>query len=86
MFATIGATVFFGAACSALFVMVEMVRGYWPLIVAALNGEAMPRTMASAPHVAYRPRSVTPVLASAAISNFTPQRLAPHRVRERVAA
>jgi hypothetical protein len=77
MFAMIGATVFFGAALFAVLVMTRMVQGYWSLIVAALNGEPLPRTMASAPRVVYRPRAIGMAALS---SGFTPQRLArqPH--------
>ncbi|CAN5141224.1 hypothetical protein BH10PSE12_BH10PSE12_32150 [soil metagenome] len=87
MFAMIGATVFFGAASFALFVTLHMVKGYWPLIVTAMNGEPMPLTLAGAPRVAYRPRSVTPAFASIAKTSFIPRRLAPQpRVSERAVA
>jgi hypothetical protein len=79
MFASIGAVVFFSAACFSLVVMTRMVRGYWPLIIAALNNEPLPRTMASAPSVAYRRRATVPVAASYAASSFTPRRLSPAR-------
>lgn len=77
MFAMIGATVFFGAAFFAVLVMTRMVRGYWPLIVAALKGEPLPRTMAGAPRVAYRSRMLRPDNVAAPSSSFTPRRLAP---------
>ncbi|MFT3965504.1 MAG: hypothetical protein QM690_06450 [Sphingobium sp.] len=66
MFAIIGAAVFCGAAFFSLLVIVQMVRGYMPLIEAALRGEPMPR---SAPVQAYvvRRRRIAPV--------FTPSRL-----------
>lgn len=71
MLAMIGAVVFFGAAVVSLFVITQMVRGYWPLITAAISHEPFPRTYALPRH--------TPRRRSAASAAFTPQRLEPAR-------
>lgn len=68
LFDLVGAAVFFGAACFSFVVIARMVRGYWPLIVAALNDQPLPRT--SAMRMDYR-RRVAP-----AASSFTPRRFA----------
>jgi hypothetical protein len=70
MFAIIGATVFFGGAAFAMAVIVQMVRGYWPLIAAALGGTPLPRTFVPAAPERRRTRPA---------STFTPERLAPAR-------
>lgn len=70
MFAMIGAVVFFGAAVFSLIVMTEMVRGYRPMIRAALRGEPMPRTLG---------RPVQPMRRRPVASTFTPRRLEPAR-------
>lgn len=44
MLGMIGAVVFFSAAVFSLVVITQMVRGYLPLIEAALRDEPMPRT------------------------------------------
>lgn len=76
MFAMIGAVVFFGAAVFSTVVMVQMVRGYWPLMIAALEGKPMPRTTPPAP-AAYAIRGGA--RRSMADQAFTPRRLAPYR-------
>jgi hypothetical protein len=73
MFAMIGAFIFCGAAVFSILVMVRMVVGYRSLIIAALNGQPMPRTL-PAPARAPRRRQPSPT--------FTPRRLE----RERAAA
>ncbi|MET0364010.1 MAG: hypothetical protein ABW169_05100 [Sphingobium sp.] len=66
MFAILGAVVFSGAAVFSLVVIVQMVRGYLPLIEAALRGAPMPRSMPVQAYVIRR-RRVGP--------SFTPSRL-----------
>jgi hypothetical protein len=74
MFATVGALVFFGSASFALVVITQMIRGYRPLIMAALRQEPMPRTVQASARIS---RRRLPVPAA-----FTPCRLE----RERAAA
>ncbi len=70
MFAIVGAFTFIGAAAFALLVIVQMVRGYWSSIIAALNYQPMPRTIPAAAQVSRR-RNIAPYKAQ----SFTPRRL-----------
>lgn len=74
MFALIGAFIFSGAAVFAVVVITQMVRGYRPLIMAALNHEPMPRTVPASARISRRRASPS--------ASFTPRRLE----RERAAA
>lgn len=71
MFAIIGAFTFCGAAVFAILVIAQMVRGYRPLILAALKHEPMPRTVPAAARISRR-RNLS--------STFTPRRLEHERV------
>ncbi|MCE7798339.1 hypothetical protein LWE61_17515 [Sphingobium sufflavum] len=75
MFAFIGAFTFCGAAFFAILVMTQMVRGYWPLIIAALNHQPLPRTVAPTPASVTRRRGPAQALPAHMSPAFTPRRL-----------
>ena len=69
MFAIVGGLIFSGAALFALLVIVQMLRGYLPTMVAALEGNPLPRTLPVRPEPRRRMRRVPARLHTAAGSN-----------------